>query len=270
MKMTIARKASVALTAAVAFIATAALADYPSIISSFRMSGTTPPYARGIYTYSSSSLGGIFYEGPGRHSFRIFTLAGSLTATYPMAGGVMLGDADRPPEGYRGYLAVVDEGSRELKAYSMTGSFYRVIRKLPSGVVAYARGGYTKDYLYLATNTGVVFCYTPSWSLLNSYSTGVAVADLAAGYGYRHSWGDYLDVGSRQAGDPIRVYLGPAGVMVASFALPGIRSCGAVRSGQTYWCLRDLGTEIWSYRVAISGLMEVQPASLGRIKALYK
>ena len=270
MKTSIGRSAGVALAAMVALIATAALADYPSIISSFRMSGKAAPYARGIYTYSSSSLGGIFYEGPGRHSFRIFTATGSLTATYPMAGGVMLGDADRPPEGYGGYFAVVDEGSHELKAYSMTGSFYRAIRTLPSDVVAYARGGYTKDYLYLGTNNGVVFCYTPSWSLLNSYSTGVAVADLAAGYGYRYYWGDYLDVGSKRAGDPIRVYKGPAGVMAASFTLPGIRSCGAVRSGQSYWCLRDLGTEIWAYHVAISGLMEVQPSSLGRVKALFR
>jgi hypothetical protein len=271
MKTSIVRWASVALAAAVALIATQyAVADYPRIVSSFRMSGVTPPCARGIYTYSSSSVGGIFYEGPGRHSFRIFTAAGSLTATYPMAGAVMLGDADRPPEGYRGYLAVVDEGAHNLKAYTMTGSFHSVIRTLSSDVVAYAAGGYTKDYLYLGTNTGVVFCYTPTWSLANSYSTGVAVADLAAGYGYRHSWGDYLDVGSRQAGDPIRVYQGPAGVMAASFTLPGIRSCGAVRSGQSYWCLRDLGTEIWAYRVEISGLMEVQPSSLGRIKALYK
>jgi len=271
MKASIVRSAGVALAAAATLmVAGYAAADYPSILSSFRISGVTPPYARGIYTYSSSSLGGIFYEGPGRHSFRIFTATGSLTATYPMAGGVMLGDADRPPVGYSGYLAVVDEGSHELKAYTMTGSFHSVIRTLSSDVVAYAGGGYTKDYLYLGTNNGVVFCYTPSWSLLNSYSTGVAVADLAAGYGYGHSWGDYLDVGSRRAGDPIRVYLGPAGVMAASFTLPGIRSCGAVRSGQSYWCLRDLGTEIWAYHVAISGLMEVHPASLGRVKALFK
>ena len=263
------RWASVACLAAVAlFFTTAAFADVPSILSSFRMSGTAPPYARGIYG-GYWDAGGIFYEGPGRHSFRIFTTAGSLTATYPMAGGVMLGDADRAPEGYAGF-AVVDEGSHELKAYGMTGSLYGVIRTLSSDTVAYARGGYTKDYLYLGTSNGVVFCYTPSWSLANSYSTGIAVTDLAAGYGYGHYWGDYLDVGSRQAGDPIRVYYGPGGVMVASFALPGIRSCGAVRSGQIYWCLRDLGTEIWAYRVAISALMGVEPASLGKVKALFK
>jgi hypothetical protein len=36
------------------------------------------------------------------------------------------------------------------------------------------------------------------------------------------------------------------------------------------WCLRDLGTEIWAYEIYTGPLMEVEPASLGRIKALYK
>ncbi len=267
MKTRVVRKASVALAAAV-LLAAGASADYPSIINSFRMSGTTAPYARGIYV-GSSEVGGIFYEGPGRHSFRVFTVIGSLTATYPMPGGVMLGDADGAPVGSPGF-AVVDEGSHELKAYGMTGSLYGVIRSIPSDAVAYARGGYTNSYLYLGTNAGVVFCYTSSWSLVNSYSTRAAIADLAAGFGYRYSWGDYLHVGPRQAADPIRVYLGPVGVMAGSFTLPGIRSCGAVHYGQSYWCLRDLGTEIWAYHVAISGLMDIEPASLGKVKALFK
>jgi len=236
------------------------------------MSGVTVPYARGIFAWSINApdVYGIFYQSTNYNYLYKFQTSGSLVSTVRLPGAVKLGDADHPPEGYGGCFAVVDEGAHELKAYTFTGSFYGVIRTLPSDVVAYGRGGYTKGYLYLATNNGVVFCYTPTWSLANSYPTGVAVADLAAGYGYGHYWGDYLEVGSRQAGDPIRVYYGPAGVMAASFALPGIRSCGAVGGGQSYWCLRDLGTEIWAYRVAIAGLMEVQTASLGKVKALYK
>ncbi len=290
------RRASVALTAAVALIfftavssseasATKAWAPtkvsrapaydwpYPSIISSFRMSGATVPYARGIYTGGGSSLGAIFYEGTGRHSFRIFTSTGSLTASYPMAGGVRLGDADLPPEGYTGYLAVVDEGSHELKAYGMTGSFYRVIRTLAADVVAYARGGHVIDYLYLGTRTGVIRRYTPAWSFLNSFATGVPTADLAAGRGYNEYWGNWVILGPSRAPAAIRAYRGEAGSFYGSFALPGNASCGAIYSGRgrtTMWCLRNLGTAIWAYELDTGPLMAVEPASLGKVKALFK
>ncbi|MEE9455993.1 MAG: hypothetical protein V3W11_02440 [bacterium] len=272
MKTTIVRRVSVALAAAVALIATQyAVAGYPSIVCSFRMSGTAVPYARGVYTGWYSTPGGIFYEGPGRHSFRVFTSGGSLVATYPMPGGVMLGDADQAPEGYSGCFAIVDEGSHELKAYTTTGSFHSVIRTLPSDVVAYACGGHVVDYLYLGTTDGKVFRYTPAWSFLNSFWTGVPTADLAAGCGYAGMWGDWVILGPSQA--PAGLYAYTArGTFHSSFALPGIASRGAlcVGGGTMMWCLRDLGTEIWAYQVDTGPLMAVEPASLGRIKALYK
>lgn len=267
------RKASVAWAAAVALIFTCgALAAYPSIVSSFRVSGTTAPYARGIYTGGGSSLGAIFYEGTGRHSFRIFTSTGSLTASYPMASGVRLGDADLPPEGYTGYLAVVDEGSHELKAYGMMGGFYHVIRTLPSDVVAYARGGHVTDYLYLGTSAGVISRYTPAWSFLNSFATGVPTADLAAGRGYAGRWGDWVILGPSRTPADLRAYDGRGG-FYGSFALPGNASCGAIYSGRgrtTMWCLRNLGTAIWAYEINTGPLMAVEPTSLGRVKALFK
>lgn len=247
--------------------------SYPSIISSFRMSGVTVPYARGIYTGGGSSLGGIFYEGPGRHSFRIFTSAGSLTATYPMTGGVRLGDADLPPVGYAGYLAVVDEGAHNLKAYNMTGSLYGVIRTLPSDVVAYACGGHVTNYLYLGTADGWVSRYTPTWSFLNSFATGVPTADLAAGRGYDGGWGNWLIQGPSRPPADLRAYYGGGGAFYGSFALPGDASCGAIYSGRsrtTMWCLRNLGTAIWAYEIDTGPLMAVTPASLGRVKALFR
>ena len=272
MNRIITRRASVALTAAVALIATQyAVADYPSIVSSFRMSGTTEPRARGIYAGGGLGVGGIFYEGPGRHSLRVFASGGSLVATYPMPGGVMLGDADRAPEGYAGCFAVVDEGSHDLKAYTMTGSLYGVIRTLSSDVVAYACGGHVVDYLYLGTTDGKVFRYTPAWSFLNSFWTGVPTADLAAGKGYDGRWGNWVVLGPSRAPADLAAYQGDAGRFYASFALSGSASRGAVYCAPAMmWCLRDLGTEIWAYEIYTGPLMPVEPASLGRIKALYK
>ncbi len=266
------RKASVALAAAVALIfAAGAAADYPSIISSFRISGKTAPYARGIYRpWYSNIIYGIFYDGPGRHSLRIFTTVGSLVGTYPMSGGVLLGDADFAPAGYAGYFAVIDEGTHELKAYTSTGSFYRVIRTLPSDVVGYGVGGHVTAYVYLGTRGGFVYRYTPEWSFLTSYSTGVEIGDLAAGQGYNGYWGDWLEVGPARSGEPVRVYTG-GGYFYGSFSLPGVSNRGASAGFRSaYVCLRDLGTEIWAYAVDLGPLMPVVPTSLGRVKALFK
>lgn len=268
------RWASVAFLVAVAVtLGASAYADLPSIICSFRMSGVTVPYARGIFArgFHTTDVYGIFYQSPNYNYLYKFHTSGSLVSRVRLPGAVKLGDADFTPESYSsGYFAVIDEASRDLKLYSTAGSFYSVIRTLPGDVVAYARGGHVTPRLYLGTRNGVISRYTTNWSFLNSFATAVPIADLAAGSGYRYAWGDYLEVGTRQAGEPIRVYFGYSGYLYDSFTLPGVRNCGAIGGGDSYWCLRDLGTEIWAYGVRIAALMEVQPASLGRIKALYK
>jgi hypothetical protein len=246
---------------------------YPSIICSFRISGNEPPCARGIFAFPySSTVYGIFNEGPQRHSVRAFTSTGSLLATYPMPGGVILGDADFPAGGSGGDLAVVDVGSHELKAYGITGSFYGVIRTLPSDVVAYARGGHVTSYLYLGTASGVISRYSPTWSFLNSFGTGVPTGDLAAGHGYGGMWGDWVILGPSRAPTALRAYRA-TGSLYGTFAFPGNASRGAIYGGgyRTTMCsLRDMGTEMWVYMIETGGLMPVEPASLGKVKALFK
>ena len=274
MKKSVVRKASVSLAAAVAFIfAAAAFSQPPEIVSSFRMSGVTPPYATGIYAWSISTgyVYGVFYHSPNNNYIYKFHPSGSFVSSVKLPGAVRLGEADFAPEGYPGgSFAVIDEGSNELKAYNTAGSFYGVVRKLPSDIVAYARGGYVTDYLYLGTRDGVIYRYTTNGSFLNSFATGVLIDDLAAGSGYKYAWGDYLEVGSARSGDPVRVYFGYSGYLYSSFTLPGVRNRGATGGGDSYWCLRDFGTEIWAYGVRIARLMAVEPASLGRVMALFK
>jgi hypothetical protein len=247
--------------------------SYPSIICSFRLSGKETPCARGIFAWPySSTVYGIFNEGPQRHSFRAFTSTGSLLSTYPMAGGVVLGDADFLPAGSPGDLAVVDVGSHELKAYGITGSYYGVIRTLPSNVVAYARGGHVTNYLYLGTGDGWVSRYTPTWGFLNSFATGVPTADLAAGHGYGGMWGNWVILGPSGPPAALRAYTA-LGSLYGTFALPGNASRGAIYGGgyRTTMCsLRDMGTEMWVYMIETGGLMSVAPASLGRVKALFR
>ena len=272
MKTSVARNASLPLAVVVTLIVIgAALADYPSIISSFRMSGVTVPYARGIYG-GYGDVGGIFYDGPGRHSFRVFTSGGSLVATYPMPGGVMLGDADNPPQGYpSGAFMIVDEGAHDVKVYNVSGSFLGVWKAVPANTVGCAVGGYMEKLIYLGTSDGVVSVHTYSGSFITSFATGVPLADLGSAAGYR-MWGEYMYLGPARSGDPVRVY--NWGSMCGTFHLPGLSNAGTVMpdaGGSIWsWCLRNAGTEIWAYKVQVGHMMAVEPASLGRVKALFK
>lgn len=271
MKKTAVRKGSVALAAAAALIINGAvLADYPGIISSFRISGVTPPYARGVYG-GDESVGAIFYEGPGRHSFRVFTSGGSLVATYAMPGGVMLGDADNPPQGYAaGTFAVLDEGAHNIKIYNTTGSFVGVWKAVPANTVGLAIGGYTQKFVYLGTSDGVISAHTYAGSFIASFATGVPLADLGASAAYM-AWGDYVYLGPARNGDPVRVYNYQS--ICGSFSYPGLRNAGTVISlGASVWswCLRNAGTEIWAYRARVGSAMAVTPASLGKVKALFR
>jgi hypothetical protein len=272
MRVRLIRRAGVAVLAAAALLfVPAVLADYPHIVSSFRISGVTPPYARGVYG-GDDSVGGIFYEGAGRHSFRVFTSGGSLVATYGMPGGVMLGDADNPPQGYAaGTFAVVDEGAHNVKVYNTTGSFVGVWKAVPANTVGLAVGGYTQKFVYLGTSDGVVSAHTYAGSFIASFATGVPLADLGASAAYI-GWGDYVYLGPARNGDPVRVYNYQS--ICGSFSYPGLRNAGTVISpwgGSVWsWCLRNAGTEIWAYRARVGSAMAVAPASLGRVKALFR
>ncbi len=274
MKTTLARTASVALAAAVAvvFVSTG-FAELPRIISSFRMSGVTTPYARGIFAREgSSTIYGIFYEGPYRHSFRVFTSNGSLVATYPMPGGAMLGDADYPPVGSPGHLAVIDEGTHDLKAYSITGNYLGIVSTIARNTTAYACGGERNRYVYLADTGGIVYRYSPTWSIINSFATGVPAADLAASRDYAGMRGDWVILGPAEPPAALKAYMA-SGSFYGSFALPGNSSRGSVYGGgksTTMVSLRNLGKEMWAYLIDTGPFIAVTPASLGRVKALYK
>jgi len=275
MKMQIGRTACVAALAAVtAFtLASTVYADLPTIISSFRMSGTAPPYARGIVLYGPR---GVFFLRDSYNYLYTFNTSGSLISTARLPGAVRLGDADGPPEGYPSYcFAVVDEAALNVKIYTTSGSYVGTLFAVAPKTVGIGIGGHLARHIYTVTEEGVVSRYTPYGSFVGSYATGVKAADIAAAYGYKYMWGDYIYVGPAQEYEPIRVYDMRFGCSLAgSFTVPGLTNAGAVVGGGTttifYWNLRRMGAEIWAYQTVAAALMAVHPASLGRVKALFK
>jgi hypothetical protein len=141
----------------------------------------------------------------------------------------------------------------------------------PADAVAIGVGGHVVDYVYLATRSGVVLLHSPRGSFISSFNTGINVRDLAASGGYAHEWGYFVQLAPRGLPGPIYSYRGYGGALAGSFALPGIRNLGAeVTYTSVYWCLRRVNTRLWVYQVFLGSGMPVEPASLGRIKALYK
>jgi hypothetical protein len=265
------RRASVALAAAVAvIIIPAAFSQPPSIISSFRLTGATPPNPRGI-CFSSTSAFVISHTAPGVNYLYEFTRQGSFISSVMLEGASVIAEADAPPEGYPGAcFSVVDTGTRDVKIYTAAGSLVGTFMAAPSDAVAIAIGGYLWDYVYLATRGGVVLRYTSQGSFISSFNTGIDVRDLAASAGYYQWWGDFVQLAPRGLPGPIYSYRGYGGSLAGSFALPGTRNLGALGAHTHYYCLRRVNTQLWVYYVYLGRGMPVEPASLGRIKALYK
>jgi len=140
----------------------------------------------------------------------------------------------------------------------------------PADAVAIGVGGREADYVYLATRGGLIRRYSSGGSFLNSFNTGIDVRDLAASGGYYQWWGNFVQVAPRGLPGPIYSYRS-TGSLEGSFALPGTGNLGAEGiSDSFYWCLRRVDTRLWVYYVFLGGGMPVKPASLGKVKALYK
>jgi hypothetical protein len=271
MNTLITRRASVALAAAVAVIFVSAAFSYPpEIVSSFRLSGAAPPNPRGIY-FSYTSAYVISYTAPSVNYLYEFSRQGSFLSSVRLPGANVISETDAAPDGYPGdCFSAVDTGTRDVKIYTTAGSLVGTFMATPADAVAIGIGGHVTDYVYLATRSGVVLRYSPRGSFISSFNTGINVRDLAASGGYAIYWGDFVQLAPRGLPGPIYSYRGYGGSLAGSFALPGTRSLGALGAHTYYYCLRRVNTQLWVYHVYLGQGMPVEPASLGRIKALYK
>jgi hypothetical protein len=272
MKRRVVRITSVAWAAAVALIFTGgALAAYPSIVSSFPLTGATPPGPRGIHRCDSSVFV-ISYTAPAVNYLYEFSYQGSFISSVPLRGANVIAETDRLPEPYPDYyFSAVDTGTRDIKIYNTAGSLVGTFMAAPDAV-AIGVGGHVVDYVYLATRGGLIRRYSPQGSFLGSFTTAITVRDLAASGGYDYMWGYFVQVGPRGVPGPIYSYWGwgYTGSLAGTFTLPGTASLGAeVTNTFMYWCLRRVSTRLWVYLVDLGKGMPVEPASLGRVKALF-
>jgi hypothetical protein len=255
---------------AVLIFGAGARGDYPEIVTACPAPQCPTNAATGI-----AFVGPYIYVIAGtdvNYLYKYAYPAGSFVASYPLAGAQVLAEADIPPAGYPYTdFGVVETADSTLKIYDTVGSFVGVAHRTPPEAVAYGVGGHVTNYLNLATRDGVVYRYLPDWSFLNSFSTGVRVGALAAGHGYGGMWGDWIYVGELDSGT-YRVF-STNGSLYASFILPGTASRGAVYqaySRSRMWCLQIVNSIPWAFEVETGPLMDVDPASWGRVKALYR
>jgi hypothetical protein len=188
-------------------------------------------------------------------------------------GGFTDADASILGDGYYTAIHVVDSTYRLLNYRATDGSL--VSSWILSGDVrgyAYAPGS---DHLFLSTSSNIVR-FTTTGSQLNSFAapntTHIAVTNTLAGRN-----GEYILASS---GNVVRAYT-TAGSIVTSFNMPGVNNdlgvvCGPgypATNGTTLWCsLRVIAGSYIQYlfQLSLGNGINVEPSSLGRVKAIYR
>jgi len=276
MKTTIMRTAY-AYGLALAAALTSPLTAYsypPKVVGSFPLPGVAPAQARGVYypyEYPYDIIYVISHESPGVNYLHKFVSKGSHVSSFLLRGASVVGDADRAPDEYSSsYFSVVDVGTNDVKIYNVEGSLVGTLFPGPPETVAVGIGGHSRNYIYLGTAGGVIYRYWGQGVFVASFSTGIEIYDLAGSGAYASQWGNHVLLGPKRPSKLIYAYK-YNGWLAGGFELPGTRNCGAMGYDYTmYWCLREDADGLWAYHVYLGQGMPVEPASLGRIKALYK
>ncbi len=266
------------LTVVAALVITgAARAGVGGVLHHFNMSGNIFPVAAGVYR-DDAYVFGTFFTGNGGE-LRRYTSAGSLINSFPLAGAVAPLDPGPSPRGSN-YITVLDAGTALRTYETATGSFISSVAVPTSSGYAYVPGG---EYIYLAASP-YVHRYTTAGSHISSFNVGDDAGTLAATPYFDSLAAEYVIVLPASRGvHPALVYTGD-GSFVSSFTFSGpypdmdYRLGASVgegypsSAGPTLWL--TLQTDfIWrsAYEIDLgNGRIAVAPASLGRIKALFK
>ena len=255
-----------ALAAALASQAVAA-----TVVSSFEMKDVGTAKATGIYrdwTY----IYGIFSSG-GQDYLRTYTPAGSVVRSVTLPRANSPRDADHSTLG-SGYVDVFDYGRKMLVTYKKNGEFVKE-KPLPSDTTAYAYiQGSSRFFI---ARDEMVFRYTTNDVLVNKFYVGGYVGGLAATPVYDGKNGEYVIIGRSAAGGYSYVYTG-GGSLVDSFIVPGAGTYASIVGRaepkalqRSYWCVQRVGSARWAFQVEIEATAPaVAPASLGKVKALYR
>lgn len=259
-----------------------------SIISSFRLSGYSAPYANGIYV-GNNYVTTIYCNSTGRDYFYRYRFNGTLVGSFGLNGTSSPQGGDAAHLG-TGYVSLVDSstsrlliyrasggapitsfavsgpGSGNLQDVMWTGSYYEVTDHLGNGRF----NRYTSNGSFVRT-----VAYS-GWPSAMTSTGAVAFSGVADGRA-----GAYLVASSRANGQPSCIInIGGSGSLVATFGMPPYfasggccgRSSKVNKYGSAYWTTWIVANAIWCYEVDIGGkaATAVVPSSLGQVKAIYR
>lgn len=245
-----------------------------SVIRSFTMSGTSTPYALGIYR-DASYVYGIFYSP---NHLRLYTSTGSQVSTASVSGPSVPRGGDHAHLG-SGYVAFVCPTNTRLYVFRTTGgspvtSFsasgtYWPMNNFYDGTYYYTNGPYNRNSWYR---------YTTSGGGAGSWTSGFGGSTCGSGAYTTHfegNSGGYQISCSWTSGQPTYVS-NMSGSLIKSFSLPTANSNGATCGpssgayGTVYWCNRYTGSALVAMEVDLSNATSVTPTSLGKVKSLYR
>ncbi len=257
-----------------------------SVITSFRLSGFGEPFATGLYA-GRSYICAVFFTS-GSDYIYWYARTGSFVASFTMTGCALPAGGDASHLG-ADYMSVVDSTLNRVFIYGSGGG-----APVSSFAVTSPAGGlrdlmWTGTYYEIAGNngTGQFNRYTSAGSYAGqvtyagwpSVMTGTgAVAYSAVADG---ASGRYLIANPRIFNQPSCILdIRGAGSLVATFAMPQLYAYGGCagassdpsRYGTTEWLVWLIPANIYCFEVDIGGkiLSNVFPASLGKIKAVYR
>jgi hypothetical protein len=264
-------------------------ADVGSVISSFCMTGDSDPYAVAVYRDADFVYGVLQYGPTGEHEFKLFTYAANgsvlrskaLDCTLEWVNTRLdwLQDADHSVSG-DGYFGVIGAG-KYLPPFGLdfnitTGSIAGSFPTSPSArAYAHIPGG---TYFYVGQSyPSYIFRFTTSGSVVSSFNPRDVCDHLAATDRYNGLSGAYLITYGGGSGLYHHIYtdggslvgsfwLGPFSMTFAGVCGPGYPSS----YGTTYWCIGWGSGGSWCYQIDLANGVNVAPASVGKVKALFR
>ncbi|MGD8718103.1 MAG: hypothetical protein PVH29_04695 [Candidatus Zixiibacteriota bacterium] len=239
------------------------------IISSFTVQ--TPAlwiagvYRDGAYVYFAVSWAPVRYD-----SVYKYTPDGALVdfITFNRPNNYPINDPDHSRLG-DGYMTAGTEGDFLITYDLTTGRWVENTEIGISDIMGYAYRGDGARFAFAMDDAGIVYKFNPAWNVVASFPWGGA---LAATRYYDGRAGNYVIVN----GNPADVYTG-AGSLVGTFPSSVSQGCvcgpGYPASwGTTFWNYGRVSADTYMiYQIDLgNGLTAVEPASLGKVKALYR
>ncbi len=248
------------------------------------MTGTAKPYALGIYR-DPSFVYGLVHGSSQNYLYR-FGVAGSLLGSYTLKGTSTPRDAC-PAHVGAGYLAFVDATERRLFVFRVTGgaavtSFPVAGSPFPmncfwDGQYYYVNGAADRGEFDKYGESGAVggTWTCADWPDEMTYCGGAAYAEKG-----HNGEGPYVVACSWLGGEPMCMATFSTGSLVRTWAAPAQNGNGLAYGkssqpavyGDAIWSAWFTGSALYAFEfdVAARSKPAVAPASLGKVKALYR